>query len=100
MRAPLPRYVFLYNFILFYSHSQYACELPPQREFSGSEAYAVEATHKWKWVNPVEEQACKNSRTVPIGQLTGSSRRSMHHEVRGLHFGAYSFLVLQRAEIS
>ncbi len=38
-------------------------------------------TFKVEWVNPVEEQACTNSRTVPIGQLTGSSWQPPHHEV-------------------
>ncbi len=39
-------------------------------------------TFKVEWVNPVEEQACTNSRTVPNGQLTGSSWQPPHHEVK------------------
>ncbi len=39
-------------------------------------------TFKVEWVNPVGEQACTNSRTVPNGQLTGSSWQPPHHEVK------------------
>ncbi len=46
-----------------------------------------------EWVNPAESPACRNSSTVPVGQLTGLSWRSLHHEVKSLHFRAYSFLV-------
>ncbi len=35
-----------------------------------------------EWVNPAESRACRNSRTVPIGQLTGSSWWSPHHEIK------------------
>ncbi len=34
-----------------------------------------------EWVNPAEQQACTNSRTVPIGQLAGSSWWPPHREV-------------------
>ncbi len=41
----------------------------------------------------MEKWACGNSRTVPVGQLTWSSWRSSHHEVKSLHFRAYCFLI-------
>ncbi len=41
-----------------------------------------------EWANPAEKRACKNSSTVPNGQLTGSSWRSPHHEsqLQGVQF--------------
>ncbi len=43
-----------------------------------------------EWANPTEKQACKNSSTVPNGQLTGSSWRSPHPESQ---LQGYSFLI-------
>ncbi len=42
--------------------------------------------------NPAENRTCKNSSTEPAGQLTGSSWRLLHQEVK-VHFKEYSFLM-------
>ncbi len=54
--------------------------LPTKRGVVGR--IATTWTFKVEWVNPAESRACRNSRTVPIGQLTGSSWHSPHHEVK------------------
>ncbi len=45
-------------------------------------------TFRVEWANPAEKQACKNSSTVPNGQLTGSSWQSPHPEsqLQGVQF--------------
>ncbi len=35
-----------------------------------------------EWDTPAESLACRYSRTVPTGQLTGSCWRALHHEVK------------------
>ncbi len=53
---------------------------------------------KWNGVSPAVNRSCRNSSTVPTEQLTVSSWWSLHHEVKTLHFKAYSFLVEEALE--
>ncbi len=43
--------------------------------------------------SPAVKRSCRNSNTVPTGQLTGSRWWSLHHEVKTLYFKAYIFPV-------
>ncbi len=45
-----------------------------------------------EWDNPAENHTCKNSGTEPTRQLTGSSWRLPHQEVK-VHFKEYTFLL-------